>query len=127
MINTLYHMIFHCQKHPAITMAMLFHSRFFHVALCPKACHGIGRPQIWALNIYICVGTSLIGWFDDKHTLPHDFSLPDTSSKQHEHAIQPWDFPCFILSQGLTWNCKASNMSTKHIYLCGNKFNWVVG
>ena len=128
MINTLCHMIFYCQTHLAITMAMLCHPWFFHVGFCPMACHWFGRPQTWALNIYICVGTSLIGWFDDKHTLPHDFSLPYTSSSinYYGHAIPHSVFPCWTLSQGLPWVWKASNMGTTHIYLCGNTFSWVV-
>ena len=128
-IITLCYMIFHFQKlllAITITMGMLFNRPFFDVGLCPKAYHGFGRPQTWALNIHICVGTSLIGWFDDNHTLPHDFSLPDTSSNYYGHAIPPLDFPCWLLSQGLPWVWKASDMGTTHMYLCGNKFNWVV-
>ena len=126
MINTLCHMIFHCQTHLARSMVMLINHVFFHVGFSIKAYHEFGRPQSWSRNTYICVGTSLIGLLDDKHTLPHDFSLPDTSCNYYGNAIPPLVFPCWILSQGLTWVWKASNMGTKHIYLCGNKFNWVV-
>ena len=52
---------------------MLINHVFFYVGFSTKACHGFGRPQTWGLNIYICVGASLIGWLDGKHTLPHDF------------------------------------------------------
>ena len=119
-------MIFHCQRRLASSTSMPFNPGIFHVRFCPMACHGFGRPQTWSLNIYNCVGTSLIGWFDDKHTLPHDFLLPDLYSNYYGHAIPPLVFPCLILSQGLPWVWKASNMGTKHIYLCVNKFNWVV-
>jgi hypothetical protein len=45
------------------------------------------RPQTWTPNIHVCVGTSFIGWFDDKLTLTHDLSLPDTpNSKQYGQA-----------------------------------------
>ena len=121
-MDTVCHMIFHCQTRLAITMTMLFNHGICHVGFWTKACHGIGRPQTWKQNIYVCVGTSLIGWFDDGHTLPHDFSVIDTSSKYYDHAIQPWDFPCY---KGVPWVWKASNMGTKHICLCGSIFIWV--
>ena len=131
MINTLCHMVFQFARHEtrlASSLAMLINHVFFHVGFSTKACRGSGRPQ-WALNIYICVGTSLIGWFDGEHTLPHGFSVPDTTSKQYQyghHDHEPCVFPCWLLNQGMPWVWKALNIGTKHIYLCGNKFNWVV-
>ena len=117
---------FFTARHVKRSMAMLTNHVFFHVSFSPKAWNEFGRPQTWSLNTYIWLGTSLIGWLDDNHTLPHDFSLPDKSSKKYGHAHQPCVFPCWLLNQGLTWVWKASNMVTKHIYLCGNKFNWVL-
>ena len=78
MVNTLCHMILQCQTRLASSMAMLINHVFFHVGFSTKACHGFGRPQTWELNIYICVGTSLIGWLDGKLTLSHGFSVPDS-------------------------------------------------
>ncbi len=127
MIITLCHMIFQCQTHLASSMAMTINHVFFHVCFSTKACHGFRRPQTWTLDIYICVGTSLIGLLDDNHTLPHDFSVPDTSSMQYGHAHQPCVFSCLPFNQGMPWVWKASNMGTKHIYLCGNKLCCVVG
>ena len=115
MINTLCHMVFQCQTQLASSMAMLINHVLFQVGFSTKACHGFGRPQTWALNIiYICVGTSLIGWLDDKHTLtlPHGFSVPDTSSKQCGHNRQSCVFPCWLLNQGMEWVWKASNIGT---------------
>ena len=64
--------------------------------------YGFGRPQTWALNIYICVGTSLIGWLDDNHTLPHGFSVQNTPSFQYGHPPhQPCNFPSWLLNQGM--------------------------
>ena len=82
MIITLCHMDFHCQTSLTSSMAMLINRVLFHVGFSTKACHGFGRPQTWELNIYICVGTSLIGGLDDdNHTLPHGFSVPDKSNR----------------------------------------------
>ena len=47
---------------------------------------GLSRPNHWFTIEGICVGTSLIGWLDDNHTLPHGFSVPATSNKQYGHA-----------------------------------------
>ena len=80
MVNTLCHMVFQCQTRLVITVAMLINHVFFYVGFSTKACHRFGRPQTWALNIYICVGTSLIGCLDGKHILQHGFSVPDKSS-----------------------------------------------
>ena len=127
MINTLCHMVFQCQTHLTSSVAMLINHVFFYVGFSTKACHRFGRPQIWALSIYICVGTSLIGWLDDTHTLPYGFSVPDMSNnnKQYGQVTQPWVFPCWLLNQGMTWVWMTSNMETKEIYLCWNKFYWV--
>ena len=110
MINTLCHMIFHCQTHLASSMSMPFNPGMFHDGFCSKACHGFGWPQTWALHKYICVGSSSIGWFDDKHTLPHDCSLPHTSSKYYGHAIPPLVFhvgfcpkACHAFGRPQTW------------------------
>ena len=92
MINNLCHMIFYSQTHLASSMSMPFNPRIFHVGFCSKACHGFGRFQTCALNIYICVGTSLTGLFDNEQTLPHDFSLPDTSSNYFCMLFHPWFF-----------------------------------
>ena len=102
MTNTLCHMIHHWQIHLANTVAMLVNHVFFHVNFSTKACHGFGRPQTWALNIYICVGTSLIGWLDGSLTVPHVFSVPDTPSTQYGNARQPCVFLCWLLNQGMT-------------------------
>ena len=99
MVNSICHMVFQCQTHLACCMAMLINHVFFYVGFSTKACHGFGRPQTWALNIYICVGTSLTGWLDDKHTLPHGFSVPDTSSKQYGHDNQHM---CFSMLASVT-------------------------
>ena len=101
MVITLCHMVFQCQAHLAITVAMLINHVFFHVGFSTKACHRFGRPQTWVLNMYICVGTSLIGWLDDKHTLPHGFSVPDIPSFQYGHAHKPCVFLCWLLNQGM--------------------------
>ncbi len=129
MVNTLYHMVFQCkcQPHLAITVVILINHVFFHGSFSTKACHWFGRPQTYELNIYICVGTSSIGWLDGEHTLPRGFSVPAKSCNYCCHAHQPCVFPCFLLNQGMSWVWNASNMGTKHIYMCGNKFNWVVG
>ena len=66
MINTICHMVFQCQTHLAITVAMLINHVFFHVGFSTKACHGFGRPQTWELNIYVCLGKSYVVWMDDK-------------------------------------------------------------
>ena len=129
MVNTLCHKVFQCQIHLASSLAMLIINHvFFYVGFSTKACHGFGRPQTWELNIYICVGISLIGWLDGKLTLPHGFSVPDTPTSNYcGHDHQPCVFPCWLLNQGMPWVWKASDIGTKHIYLCGNKFIWVVG
>ncbi len=105
---------------------LLLNHGFFHVLFCPKSWYGFGRPQTWVLNIYISVGTRCIGWIDDEHILTHEFSLEGMSRKQCGQATtQPWVFPCWLLSQGITWVWMTSNMGTKDIYLCWNKFYWV--
>ncbi len=75
MVNTLCHMIFQCQTRLASSVTMLINHVFFYVGFSTKACHGFGRRQTWGQNIYVCVGASLIGCLDGKHTLPHDFSV----------------------------------------------------
>ena len=73
-------------------MAMLITHVIFHEGFSTKACHMFGMPQTWEVNIYICVGTSLIWWLDGKLTLSHGFSVPDTPSFQYGHAHQPCVF-----------------------------------
>ena len=126
MINLLCLMILHCQTHLARSMVTLINNVFFHVGFSTKAWYEFGRPKTWAVNIYICLGTSIIGWLDDKPTLPHDFALPDTSSNDCDYAHQQCVFPCWLLNKGMPLVWKATNMVTKYIYLCGNKdhFSW---
>jgi hypothetical protein len=69
-------------------MAMLINHVFIYVGFSTKACHRFGRPQTWEVNIYICVGTSLIGWLDGKYTLPHGFSVQNTPIFQYGHVLQ---------------------------------------
>ncbi len=99
MIITFCHMVFQCQTHLVITVAMLINHVFFHVCFSTKAWHRIGRPQTWSWNIYICVGTSLIWWLVGEHTLPHGFSMPATSSNYCGNAHQPCVFfhVCFSI------------------------------
>ena len=60
--------------------------------------------------------------------LVDDGRIENTPSFQYGHAPhQQCNFPCWLLNQGMPYVWKASDMGTKHIYLCGNKFNWVVG
>ena len=92
----------------------------------PLFYQGFFCSEISCLNIYVCVGTSFIGWFEDKLTLPHDFSLTGMFTRKYGQAPQPWVFACWLLNQGLPWVWKASNMGPKHICLCGHKFYWVV-
>ena len=126
-INTLCYMISHCKTRLAKnSMARLLNHGFFHVGLFPKACTLFERPCTLTLNIYVYVGTSFIGWFDDKLILPLDLSLSDMPSKIYGQAPQPWVFQCWLLNQGLPFFGNAPNMDPKHICLCGNKIYCVV-
>ena len=77
-MNTLCHMIFHCQTCLLSSMARQFNHGFLPVAFFPKACRSFGRPQTWTLNIHVCVGVSFIWWFI-MNTLCHIISHCQTT------------------------------------------------
>ena len=116
-MNTLCYMLLHCQTRLLSSIVRQFNHWFLVVGLFPKACTLFERLWTWALNIYVYVGISFIGWFNHQHTLLHDFTLPDTSSKQYGQAPQPLVFGCCLLNQGLHPFWKALNIDPKHIYV----------
>ena len=70
-------------------------------------------PQTSSLKIHVCVGISYIGWFNDKYTLQHAFSLSNLSKKQYGQNLPTMGFcwlysfprPCIVLVlEGLKHN-----------------------
>ena len=101
MINLLHHMVFHSKTRLARSEGRQFNHGFWAVGFFPNTCHYLGRPKISSLNIYVCVVTICFGWFNNKITLTNGFPLPNMPRKQCGHAIEPWVFACWLLSQGM--------------------------
>ena len=88
-MEILYHMVFYCHIHVERSKTTGHpHHGFLLVGFFPEACHSFGRPQTSSLNIYVCVGISSIGWFNDELTLSTWFLTGRhtcRSRKQYDH------------------------------------------